>query len=133
MKKELKFSQTTKDIVDFLNQELLISGKLSTNPSLLLFQSYDAYDIINNKTPYDSMCRYTIDGLRHIFPLLKIDLGSNNEIYVEGKLLEGYSAHPENSNKDHIEYIKEIMIDIFLLYQNDKTKIPKNLYSWYFQ
>lgn len=129
MSKIFKFSEETTNIVDSLNKKLLAEGRLSTNPIMLAFHSYDSYDIERKKIPIDSICRYTISGLKYIFPLIKIELRNDNEIFVEDKLLE-FSAIP---NKEHIEYIKEIMIDIFCLYQNDETKIPKSMYKWYYK
>ena len=125
----LKFSEETTNIVEFLNKELLAEGRLSTDPYMLMFHSYDSYDIVKNKTPIDSICRYTVSGLNHIFPLINIELRNENEIFIENKLFK-FSAIP---TKNHIEYIKEIMIDIFCLYQNDETKIPKSMYEWYYK
>jgi len=111
------------------NDKLLDNCKLSTDPDLLLFHSYDSYDLKNDKLPIDSICRFTLSGLKHIFPLIKIELYNHDEISIENNQLI-FSAIP---NKDHIEYIKEIMINIFSLYYNDETKIPKSLYEWYFK
>jgi hypothetical protein len=127
MSKFFTFSDEVTNIVECLNKELLSKGKLSTNPDMLDFESYDSYDISNNEIPMDSICRFTINGLRHVFPLIKIELRNDVEIFIEDKLFE-FSAIP---NKKHTDYIKEIMIDIFCLFQNDETKIPKNLYQWY--
>jgi len=129
MDKILKFSKETTNIVDSLNKILLADGRLSTDPDMLMFHSYDSYNIDKDETPIDSICRYTVDGLKHIFPLIKIELRNENEIFVEDNLFE-FSAIP---TKNHIEYIKEIMIDIFCLYQNDETKIPKSMYKWYYK
>lgn len=129
MEKILKFSDETTNIVDAINKKLLAEGRLSTNPDMLMFHSYDSYNIEKDETPIDSICRYTVSGLKHIFPLIKIELRNEIEIFVEDKLFE-FSAIP---NKNHIEYIKEIMIDIFCLYQNDETKIPKSMYKWYYK
>lgn len=129
MKEIIKFSEKTNNIVDGLNTKLIKEGKLSTNPMFLHYFGYDSYNFKTNKTPEDSIYRYTITGLKHIFPLIDIKLCNNDEIYIEGNLFE-FSAIP---NKDHIEYIKEIMLDIFLLYQNDESKIPKKIYKWYFE
>ena len=120
MEKILKFSDETTNIVDSINKKLLAEGRLSTDPYMLMFHSYDSYNIDKDETPIDSICRYTVGGLKHIFPLIKIELRNEIEIFVEDKLFE-FSAIP---NKNHIEYIKEIMIDIFCLYQNNETKIP---------
>lgn len=128
MKKIFKFSEKTTNIVDSLNKKLLSEGTLSTNPCMLVFHSYDSYDIEKKEIPIDSVCRYTVSGLKYLFPLVKIELHNDNEIFVEDNLIE-FSAIP---NKNHIEYIKEIMLDIFCLYQNDETKIPKAMYKWYF-
>jgi len=125
----LKFNKEIINIVNELNKKLLSKGKLSTNPNLLLYHSYDSYDVINNKIPINSICRFTIDGLKHIFPLIKFELGNNNEIIVEDIILKDFNALP---NKNHIDYIKEIMLDIFILYKNDENKIPKDLYKWFF-
>lgn len=130
MKTIFRFDKKTAKIVGDLNKIFLQKGKLSTHPDLLLFHSYDSYDIENDKTPIDSVCRYTIQGLKHIFPLIKIELGVSNEIIVEDKILENYSVIP---NKIHDDYIKEIMLDIFILYQHDENKIPKKYYGWYFK
>ncbi len=130
-KRILTFGEETNDIVSALNKILLEKGRLNTNPNTLFLLSYDSYDIKNNKTPEDSVCRYTISGLKHIFPLIKIELGEDNKILVEDSILEGFSALPKHDN--HITYIKEIMLDIFCLYQHDENKIPKNLYQWYFK
>jgi hypothetical protein len=129
MSKILKFSEETTNIVESINKKLLSEGRLNTNPGMLLFHSYDSYDIEKDETPIDSICRYTVSGLKHIFPLIKIELHNENKIFVEDTLLE-FSAIPD---KNHIEYIKEIMIDIFCLYQNDETKIPKSMYKWYYK
>lgn len=129
MEKILKFSDETTNIVDVINKKLLEEGRLSTDPDMLMFHSYDSYNIEKDETPIDSICRYTVGGLKHIFPLIKIELRNENEIFVEDKLFE-FSAIP---NKNHIEYIKEIMIDIFCLYQSDETKIPKSMYKWYYK
>lgn len=129
----MKFSQKTTDIVAQINEGLLKSGKLSTNPDpILYFLAYDSCCNSDFVTPRDSICRYTIDGLKHIFPLIKIEL-KGEEIYVEEKLFD-YSAFPPNGQgENHINYIKEIMLDVFLMFQNDEAKIPKSLYRWYFQ
>lgn len=129
MDKILKFSDETTNIVESINKKLLAEGRLSTDPDMLMFHSYDSYNIDKDEIPVDSICRYTVGGLKHIFPLIKIELRNENEIYVEDTMLE-FSAIP---NKNHIEYIKEIMIDIFCLYQNDETKIPKSMYKWYYK
>ncbi len=129
MSKIFKFSEETVNIVDSLNKKLLSEDRLCTDPNMLLFHSYDSYDIGKDETPIGSICRYTVSGLKHIFPLIKIELRNENEIFVEDKLFE-FSAIP---NKNHIEYIKEIMIDIFCFYQNDETKIPKSMYKWYYK
>lgn len=129
MDKILKFSDETTKIVESINKKLLVEGRLSTDPDMLMFHSYDSYNIEKDETPIDSICRYTVSGLKHIFPLIKIELRNENEIFVEDKLFE-FSAIP---TKNHIEYIKEIMIDIFCLYQNDETKIPKSMYKWYYK
>lgn len=112
-----------------LNDKFLSENKLNTNPKNLMFQSYDSYDIENDKIPIDSICSFTISGLKHVFPLIKIELSDKNEIIVEDNLI-GISAIP---NKNHVDYIKEIMLDIFLLFQNDETKIPKSMYKWYYE
>jgi hypothetical protein len=129
MSKILKFSEEITNIVDSLNEKLLLENKISTDPCVLLFHSYDSYDIVKNETPIDSICRFTVSGLKYLFPLIKIELQNNDEIFVEDKLFE-FSAIP---NKEHVEYIKEIMIDIFSLYHNDETKIPKQMYKWYYK
>jgi hypothetical protein len=129
-KKTLTFSQTTNDIVAAINAQLLKEGKLGTAPFMLAYHSYDSYDITNECTPDDSIARFTISGLKHIFPLLKIELGESNTVVVEGKALEGWSSMYRGDN--HIGYIEEIMLDIFILYQDDEEKIPKHLYDWYF-
>jgi hypothetical protein len=129
MSKILKFSEETTNIVDSLNKILLSEGRLSTDPDMLMFHSYDSYNIGKDETPIDSICRYTVGGLKHIFPLIKIELRNENEIFVEDNLFV-FSATP---TKNHIEYIKEIMIDIFCLYQNDEIKIPKSMYKWYYK
>jgi hypothetical protein len=129
MDKILKFSDETTNIVESINKKLLVEGRLSTDPYMLMFHSYDSYDIDKDETPIDSICRYTVGGLKHIFPLIKIELRNEDEIFVEDKLFE-FSAIP---TKNHIEYIKEVMIDIFCLYQNDETKIPKSMYKWYYK
>jgi len=129
MDKILKFSDETTNIVESINKKLLAEGRLSTDPDMLMFHSYDSYNIDKDETPIDSICRYTVGGLKHIFPLIKIELRNEDEIFVEDKLFE-FSAIP---TKNHIEYIKEIMIDIFCLYQNDETKIPKSMYKWYYK
>ena len=129
MDKILKFSDETTNIVESINKKLLVEGRLSTDPYMLMFYSYDSYDIDKDETPIDSICRYTVGGLKHIFPLIKIELRNEDEIFVEDKLFE-FSAIP---TKNHIEYIKEVMIDIFCLYQNDETKIPKSMYKWYYK
>lgn len=129
MDKILKFSDETTNIVESINKKLLAEGRLSTDPDMLMFHSYDSYNIDKDETPIDSICRYTVGGLKHIFPLIKIELCNEDEIFVEDKLFE-FSAIP---TKNHIEYIKEIMIDIFCLYQNDETKIPKSMYKWYYK
>lgn len=125
----MKFSEQTIDIVETLNKKLLSEGILSTDPDILIFQPYDAYDFNKDEIPVDSICRYTISCLKHIFPLIKIELRNKDEIFVDGKLIE-FSAIP---TKEHIEYIKDIMVDIFCLYQNDETKIPKPMYNWYYK
>lgn len=129
MDKILKFSDETTNIVESINKKLLAEGRLSTDPCMLMFHSYDSYNIDKDETPIDSICRYTVGGLKHIFPLIKIELRNEDEIFVEDKLFD-CSAIP---TKNHIEYIKEIMIDIFCLYQNDETKIPKSMYKWYYK
>ena len=129
MDKILKFGDETTNIVESINKKLLAEGRLSTDPDMLMFHSYDSYDIDKDETPIDSICRYTVGGLKHIFPLIKIELRKEDEIFVEDKLFE-FSAIP---TKNHIEYIKEVMIDIFCLYQNDETKIPKSMYKWYYK
>jgi len=129
MSKILKFSDETTNIVESINKKLLAEGRLSTDPDTLMFHSYDSYNIEKDETPTDSICRFTVSGLKHIFPLIKIELRNENEIFVEDNLFE-FSAIP---NKNHIVYIKEIMIDIFCLYQNDETKIPKSMYKWYYK
>lgn len=129
MDKILKFSDETTNIVESINKKLLAEGRLSTDPDMLMFHSYDSYNIDKDETPIDSICRYTVGGLKHIFPLIKIELRNEDKIFVEDKLFE-FSAIP---TKNHIEYIKEIMIDIFCLYQNDETKIPKSMYKWYYK
>jgi hypothetical protein len=129
MDKILKFSDETTNIVESINKKLLAEGRLSTDPDMLMFHSYDSYNIDKDETPIDSICRYTVGGLKHIFPLIKIELRNEDEIFVEDKLFE-FSAIP---TKNHIEYIKEVMIDIFCLYQNDETKIPKSMYKWYYK
>lgn len=125
----VKFSNETNNIVDELNNGLLRKGNLCTNPIMLPYMSYDSYDILKNETPIDSICRFTVSDLKHIFPLIKIKLVNETELYVEDKLFE-FSALP---NGNHIEYITKIMLDIFCLYQNDENKIPKSMYEWYFK
>jgi hypothetical protein len=44
------------------------------------------------------MNKNTVSGLKHIFPLIKIELRNENEIFVEDKLFE-FSAIP---SKNHI-------------------------------
>lgn len=124
----MKFSKETTDIVDNLNKKLLSEGNLSTHPDMLIFQSYDAYDTQKDETPIDSICRYTLTGLKHLFPLIKIELRNDNQIFIEEKYF--CSAIP---NIKHIDYIKEIMIDIFVIYQNNETKLPKHMYKWYYE
>ena len=109
MDKILKFGDETTNIVESINKKLLAEGRLSTDPDMLMFHSYDSYDIDKDETPIDSICRYTVGGLKHIFPLIKIELRNEDEIFVEDKLFE-FSAIP---TKNHIEYIKEVIIDIF--------------------
>lgn len=129
MDKILKFSDETTNIVESINKKLLAEDRLSTDPCMLMFHSYDSYNIDKDETSIDSICRYTVGGLKHIFPLIKIELRNEDEIFVEDKLFD-FSAIP---TKNHIEYIKEIMIDIFCLYQNDETKIHKSMYKWYYK
>ena len=129
MSKILKFSEETTNVVEFLNKQFLSEGRLCTNQDALIYHSYDSYNITKNETPIDSICRYTVSGLKHTFPLIKIELRNESDIFVEDKLFN-FSAIP---NKNPIEYIKEIMLDIFCLYQDDETKIPKSLYKWYFK
>lgn len=128
----ISISEKTNSVVAGLNAKFLKEGRLMTNPFGLIYHSYDSYDIKNDKTPDDSISRFTIDGLKHIFPLIDIELGDNNEIIVENNILPNYFAFIDLEHGDHIEYIKEIMLDIFLIYEKDETKIPPNMYKWYF-
>jgi hypothetical protein len=41
MSKILKFSEETTNIVESINKKLLSEGRLSTDPDMLLFHSYD--------------------------------------------------------------------------------------------
>lgn len=129
MDKYIKFSDNCNNIVDQLNKDLLLKGTLSTDPSILRYLSYDCFNITKGEPTIDSICRFTITGLQHIFPLIKIDLYNNTEILIESNLIN-FSAIP---NKNHIEYIEEIMIDIFSSYQHNEIKIPKTMYNWYFK
>lgn len=86
--KYLKFSDETTNIVNALNNNLLFECKLSTNPNMLMFLSYNSYDFEKDEAPIDSICRFTIRCLKHIFPLIKIELVNNNDIFVEDKLFE---------------------------------------------
>lgn len=129
----ISFSDEITDVVNSLNTQFLKEGKLCTNPDMLHFHSYCAYDLTNDKTPDFSISKFTIDGLKSIFPLIDINLGENDEIIVEGIVLENYTAFIDVNHVDHIEYIKNIMLDIFLIYEKDETKIPPKLYKWYFE
>lgn len=124
-----KFNDETNDVVNNFNKGLSNEGKLSTNPYILDYFSYDCYDIVKNETPVYSLCCFTVNGLKYIFPKIKIELRNDHEIFVEGELMK-FSAIPDMDN--HIDYIKKIMMDIFCLYQKDETKIPPSMYGWYF-
>lgn len=125
----LKINPKIIDITDDLNRELLTKWRVSTNPDMLFFMSYDSYDIEKNETPLDSLCRYTVRGLKHIFPLLKVEIRDEYKLYVENNLID-FNPIPAG---DHDEYIKKIMEHIFLLYDGDETKLPKKLYKWRYQ
>ena len=97
------------------------------NPIFLLYMSYDSC-YSNGVIPKESIVRFTIDGLKMIFPHINIE-SDGEKIIVEGIELVEYSALP---NKEHIDYIKEVMVIIFSIYENDEVKIPKDRYKWWF-
>ncbi len=138
----IRFSNEVTNVVASLNAQWLKEGRLATNPNILHFHSYDSSIISDDPTkcgpPDDSISRFTIDGLRSIFPLIKIELGEYDEIIVEGEIIQDFTAFFDVKNKRerhncHIEYIKEIMLDIFSMYKDDETKIPRKMYKWYFK
>lgn len=135
----LSFSDEVTSVVAGFNAKLLKEGRLATFPEILYYHSYDSCYISEDgrgNTPADSISRFTVDGLKSIFPLIRIELGPNDEIIVEGKVLPEYTAFFDKNtgHSDHIEYIKEIMLDIFKIYENDETKIPRTkMYKWYFE
>lgn len=133
------FTKKTLKDVENLNNNFLDLAMLSTDPVMINYLSYDSSLI-----DLDTISRFTINGLKMLFPLIKIEFNTEHELIVENKPL-GISTIPninlelnengfyEIDGNAHIEYIKEIMLDIFCLYQNDETKIPKNMYEWYFK
>lgn len=126
----IKFSDKTINIVKDINAQLLAKRTLMTDPEYLFLQCYDSFNLETGEPPIDSKCRYTLDCLNYIFPLVKFSINEDNMILIEGNLTE-YSAIPNRDS--HIEYIKEIMLDIIPLYQDDETKMPKEMYRWYFE
>lgn len=126
----IKFSDELTDLVSSLNLKLLQKGRLSTDPSFLMFHSYDSFNIETLETPRDSICRFTIIGLKSILPLFNIETDENERIKVEGEYIGEYKAYP---TKNHIEYIKEIALKVIMNFDGDEAKLPKNLYKWYYK
>jgi len=92
--------------------------------------SYDACNLKTGEVPNESLCRFTVNGLKHIFsPLINIALKDGDKIEVEGDIMD-FSALPPNGTDGHIEYIQECMLEIVILYE-DKMDIGK--YDWYFK
>ena len=124
----IKFSDKTINIVKDINAQFLAKRTLLTDPEFLFLQSYNSYNIETDDIPIDSICRYTLDCLNFIFPLVNFSINEDNMIIIDGNLTE-YSAIPKGN---HIVYVKDIMLDIIPLYQDDETKMPKEMYHWYF-
>ena len=126
----IKFSDGLTELVSSLNLKLLKEGKLATDPTFLMFHSYDCINIETMEVPKASMCRFTISGLQSILPLFNIEMDKDERIKVEGEYVGEYKAYP---TKNHIEYIKEIAMRVIMKYDGDEAKLPKNLYKWYYE
>jgi hypothetical protein len=82
----IKFSDETTEIVDAIRRQLLSERRLCTDPDMLFLHSYDSFNLDTNEVPEDSLCRYTLEGLNHIFPFVKFNINEDNIILVDGNL-----------------------------------------------
>lgn len=114
-----------------LRTEIIEKGRLSSIPGIPLFLSYDAHCLDTGEVPRSSICNFTISALRFAFSPIKIELGANEEIIVEGDVLEGFSAMPPGGSDDQRSYIQEIILEVLILHIDNKN-LPKELYNWYF-
>lgn len=96
---------------------------------------YNSFYIDTYQIPDIAIAQRTVECLQYVFPYIKIELGEEFKIIIEDKPLNKYSAHINIEERDHDDYIKEIMIELFSIYDTDEQKMPKKnkMYNWYFK
>ena len=110
--------------------EIIEKGRLNTIPGIPLFLAYDSHCLDTDEVPRNSICNFTISGLKCAFPDMKIEQGANEEVIIDGESL-GFSAMPPGGTDDQKTYMKGLILEIFLLHFDNEKKIPDILYKWY--